>query len=145
MPISVKAPNDGPDARILPGPFYKKEISGVEEQVRWLRHNFGQSANVSYGDKKFFEKNLYWADSSFTTLFDIPFVYGNPHDALNKPGAIIISESIAQKYFGKDNPLGKVLRIDNRTDCAITGVYKDFLPTPHSMPTSSVRFIPWSG
>ena len=110
----------------IAGPIFKKEISGVEEQARWLRHNFGQSANVSYGDKKFFEKNLYWADSSFTTLFDIPFVYGNPHDALNKPGAIIISESIAQKYFGKDNPLGKVLRIDNRTDCAITGVYKDF-------------------
>lgn len=110
----------------IAGPIFKKEISGVEEQARWLRHNFGQSANVLFGDKKFFEKNLYWADSSFTRLFDIPFVYGSPHDALTQPGTIIISQSIAQKYFGNENPMGKVLRIDNQTNCSITGVYRDF-------------------
>src|SRR5262245_54690830 len=64
------------------GPTFQKELSEVRDMTRWIRHNFGQSANVLYGDKKFFEKNLYWADSGFTRIFDLPFVQGNAATAL---------------------------------------------------------------
>src|SRR5688500_3722562 len=53
------------------GPTFKQELAEVRDMTRWIRHNFGQSANVLYGEKKFFEKNLYWADSSITRIFDI--------------------------------------------------------------------------
>jgi putative ABC transport system permease protein len=108
------------------GPTFKQELSEVRDMTRWIRHNFGESANFLYGDKKFFEKNLYWADSSITTIFDIPFVHGNPATALTRPKTIIINETLAKKYFGNENPVGKVVKLDNKLDCEITGVFKDF-------------------
>jgi putative ABC transport system permease protein len=108
------------------GPTFKKEASEVRDMTRWIRHNFGESANVLYGDRKFFEKNLYWADSSFTSIFDLHFVHGSAPMALSRPKTIIISETLSKKYFGNENPVGKVLKIDNRLDMEVTGVYKDF-------------------
>ncbi len=111
------------------GHTFKSSIADIRAQSRWIRHEFGRSANVLYKDKKFFEKNLYWADSSLTTIFDLPFIAGNPATALTRPNCVIISKSIAEKYFGKEEPLGKVLKIDNNYSCEVTGVYKDF---PHT-------------
>lgn len=108
------------------GPAFKSDISEIRSMSRWIRNDFGQSANVLYGDKKFFETNLYWADSSLTSIFDIPFVQGNPATALTRPKTIIINETTAKKYFGNENPIGKTLKINNRIDCEITGVFKDF-------------------
>lgn len=110
----------------IAGPTFRQEISEVAAQSRWIKHNFGESANVRYGDKKFFEQNLYWADSSLTAIFDIPFVQGNAATALNRPNAVIISETMARKYFGNENPMGKLLHIDLKLQCEVTGVYKDF-------------------
>ena len=110
----------------IAGPTFRQEIGNVAAQTRWIKHNFGESANVRYGDKKFFEQNLYWADSSLTSIFDIPFLQGNAATALNRPNAIIISETTARKYFGSENPLGRLLHIDLKLQCEVTGVYKDF-------------------
>jgi putative ABC transport system permease protein len=114
------------DAPNIAGPTFLYETGDIAAQSRWIKHQFGQSANVRYNDKKFFEQNLVWADSSLTAIFDIPFLQGNPTSALNRPNAIIISETTAKKYFGSDNPMGKTLHIDNNLQCEITGVYKDF-------------------
>lgn len=108
------------------GPTFRSEISEIKDMSRWIKNDFGQSANVLYGDKKFFEPNLYWADSSLTTIFDIPMVQGYAKTALVRPKTIIISETTAKKYFGNENPMGKILKINNRNECEITGVFKDF-------------------
>lgn len=110
----------------IAGPAFKAALPDIEEQSRWIRHEFGQSANVLYNNKKFFEKNLYWADSSITRIFDIPFLQGNPATALTQPNSVIISKSTSDKYFGKEDPLGKLLKIDNSLSCVVTGVYQDF-------------------
>lgn len=110
----------------IAGPAFRSEISEVANMTRWIRHNFGESANVRYENKKFFEKNLYWADSTITSIFDMPFIQGNPATALTRPKTVIINETLAKKYFGSENPIGKVLKIDNKTDCEVTGVFKDF-------------------
>ncbi len=112
----------------IAGPTFRQEISDVAAQTRWIKHQFGESANIRYNGKKFFEQNLFWADSSLTSIFDIPFVQGNPATALVRPNSIIISETTAKKYFGTETPLGKILHIDNTLLCEVTGVYKDFPP-----------------
>src|SRR5690348_14196639 len=94
----------------IAGPTFKAAIPGIVAQSRWIKHEFGRSANVLYNEKKFFEKNLYWADSSITSIFDIPFISGNAATALVRPNTIIISQTIAQKYFGVDDPIGKSLK-----------------------------------
>lgn len=111
------------------GPAMKDELSGVEEQVRVLRHNFGQTAFVNSSNRKFAEKRFYWADGSLFNVFDIPLIQGNPATVLAAPSKVVISESTAKRYFGAANPIGKVLRVDNSDTLEVTGVYRDFPST----------------
>ncbi|WP_420154320.1 ABC transporter permease [Siphonobacter sp.] len=108
------------------GPIMQEKIPGVKQQVRFLKHNFGESAFITTGEKKFVEKSLYWADSTLFQVFDIPLVQGNPQTALEKPNQVLISQRTAERYFGSENPLGKDLKVDNRTTLEVTGVYADF-------------------
>ncbi|MFT4031939.1 MAG: ABC transporter permease [Siphonobacter sp.] len=107
------------------GPTMQENIPGVQQQVRFLKHNFGKSAFITAGDKKFIEKKVFWADSSLFQVFDLPLVKGNPRTALLHPDQIIISESAAKRYFGDENPLGKSIKVDNNLTLTITGVYPD--------------------
>ena len=77
---------------------------------------------IEHNNKKFFEENFYLADSSILQILTLPLQAGNPQTALNTPNTVIISEEVAQKYFGPDNPLGKVLTIDREVQVKITGV-----------------------
>ena len=108
------------------GPAMKEGISDVEEQVRLLAHQFGQTAFVNVGEKRFAEKKLFWADGSLFRIFDVPLLQGNPKTALADPNKVVISQTTAERYFGADNPVGKVIRIDNQYSLEVTGVYKDF-------------------
>jgi len=79
----------------------------------------------AYKDKTFAEKYVVGADSTVFDVFDIPFISGNPKTALSKPNTIVITESIAKKYFGDEDPIGKVLQHIDRRDYEITGVVTD--------------------
>ena len=107
------------------GPAMRENIPEVEEQVRLLYHNYGQTAFVNSEEKKLTEKKLFWADSSLFKVFDIGLEKGDPTHALSRPNTIVLSESTAEKYFGKTDPIGKLLKIDNKYDVEVTGVYKD--------------------
>jgi putative ABC transport system permease protein len=108
------------------GPAMKSEVPSVEQQVRLLRHNFGETAFVNSTDKKFAEKNFYWADGSLFDLFDIPLIHGNPKTALDGPHKVVVSQATANRYFGDENPVGKVLYVDSKDTLRVTGVYQTF-------------------
>ena len=108
------------------GPAMKAEIPEVEEQARLLYHDYGKTAFVNTADKKFSEKKLYWADGSLFKIFDIKFLRGNPAEALNDPKKIVLSKSTAYKYFGKEDPIGKLVKVDNKYELEVSGVYEDF-------------------
>ncbi|MCB0609350.1 MAG: ABC transporter permease [Lewinella sp.] len=112
----------------ITGPALKAEISDVREQVRFLKYNFGRTAFVNVGGENFAETNFYWADSTLFSVFDVPMVLGDPAAALNRPNTVVISRSIAEKYFGDDykKALGKVIKVDNEFTLEITGIYQDF-------------------
>jgi putative ABC transport system permease protein len=81
---------------------------------------------VSIGEKKFLEKGIKYADASIFDVFTIPFIAGDPKSALSDPFTIVITEDIARKYFGDENPLGKSLNFEDRKeDYLITGVVKN--------------------
>lgn len=84
---------------------------------------------VEYLDKKFLEKEVMQADSTFFEVFNFPMVEGNPHTALKEPYGLVITESTAKKYFGNGAALGKVLKIDGGNTLTVTGVVKDI---PHN-------------
>ncbi len=116
----------------IAGPTFKAEIPAVKEQVRLIRHNFGDPANVKLDHKAFIENNLYWVDPAVTTVFDFTFLKGNK-TALQKPNVIALNESTARSYFGDEDPIGKRITIDNSIVCEVSAVFKD-LP-----PNSSIR------
>lgn len=73
----------------------------------------------------FKEDNIYVADPGFFQVFSTPFIYGNASDAISKPNTVAISASTAKKYFGNQNPLGKVLSINNDVSLRVSAVFRD--------------------
>ena len=89
------------------GPAAVEEIPEVKASVRFRKR---YNAKVKIGDKEFVEDNFFFADSNVFKVFTFPFVTGKQNSALNNPNSIVISEAVANKYFGSDrNAIGKNL------------------------------------
>ena len=105
------------------GPAAAEEIPEVKASVRFRKR---YNAKVKVGDKEFVEDNFFFADSNVFKVFTFPFVTGKQNSALNNPNSIVISEAVANKYFGSDrNAIGKNLILDNKYNFTITGIIKD--------------------
>ena len=78
---------------------------------------------VAYGENRYIERTAF-ADFTFFDIFSFPFVYGDKGEA-DTPDRIVLTETVAQKYFGKTNPVGKIVRMDNRVDMTVVGVIKN--------------------
>lgn len=113
-----------PTARTL-----KSSFPEVEQAVR-LR--MAGTPFVSYGNKSLRESVLAYADSNIFQVFTLPLLKGDPKTALLNPSSIVISETVAQKYFGDTDPIGKVLEIrDWKSSFQVTGVMKDLPQNSH--------------
>ncbi len=103
-----------------------KEIPEVEKASRYFHHNFGDIAFISVGTQNFTEKALYFADPELLDIVTIPIIKGaKKSQLLSKPGTVIISESIARKYFDQEDPIGQTLSVDDEMTLEVTGVYQD--------------------
>ena len=99
-------------------PTLKDEYPEVENAARSLT---SRNILVRKDDKIFYENNFMFADSELLKILNIPLLKGNLDDILNSPQSIVITEDIAEKYFGTHNPVGQTLTINNR-DYEITGL-----------------------
>jgi len=106
------------------GPLAKAQMPEVKDQVR-IRGNYEYSL-YKYKDKTFADENVVYADPSFFSIFDFHLVSGNPAKPFTDNNSVVITKSIAEKFFGNENPIGKVIRGDNKTDFAVSGVIDDF-------------------
>jgi len=79
-------------------------------------------------EKIFYEDNVKAVDPAFLEMFSFPLIRGNKATALTDPNSLILSQTAAQKYFGREDPIGKILKVNNRTDFIITGVMEDVPP-----------------
>jgi putative ABC transport system permease protein len=102
------------------GPALKEEIPEIEEQTRFCFDRW----RIKYNNKVFTDLGAY-ADPSMFKMFTIPFVKGNPETALSDPRAVVLSEELAQRIFGEEDPLGKVINIKDKFDLKVTGILKD--------------------
>ena len=91
------------------------------------------SWQVTYaeGNKRFNEPGFYFADHGILDMFDFKLVRGDANTALNAPNTVVITETTAARYFGRDEALGKVIRIDNTYDLTVTGVMQDVPRNSH--------------
>jgi putative ABC transport system permease protein len=113
------------------GPAILAECPDIESYVRVDDNQF----LISYGEKRFWEYPVLLAEANFFKVFSFPLVLGNPDDVLKNPGSVVITEDIAKKYFGHEDPLGKVLTfgLGPRFDFKVTGVAKN-VPANSDLP-----------
>ncbi len=108
------------------------KIPEIENSTRIFNAGFlGRTQRVSAGKKVFTNDVIYYADDDFFKVFSFPLLSGNPTFVLNKPNAAVITEATAEKYFGKDNPVGKTLLLGNENLLEITGVLKNIPANSH--------------
>jgi len=120
-------------AYVQPLPPLEKEFPEVAASARLFTYSWKERTLVSNGSKYFYEERFFLADPSIFKIFSIPFLKGNPESALAGTSGIVISESIARKYFGDEIPLGKALSVKNLTpaEFTVSGVFKDFPDNSH--------------
>jgi putative ABC transport system permease protein len=80
---------------------------------------------------RFSEKGFAFADKYFTQVFDYQWLSGDPVTALADPNTVVLTESLAHKYFGNKNAMGQVINLGNRYDLKVTGVIKDVPGNTH--------------
>ncbi|TFF39213.1 FtsX-like permease family protein [Mucilaginibacter psychrotolerans] len=108
-----------------PVPVFKQQIAEVADGVRIVDYSDMRPAVVQYGDKLFKEKHVLMADESFFKLFDFKFIAGDARNAFGNSSSIVITASTAKKYFGADDPIGKILKVDQTNNMMVTGVVED--------------------
>lgn len=72
-----------------------------------------------------------WVDPEFLDIFTFDFIQGSAETALSEPNTIVLTQSTAAKYFGPDDPMGKIIVLDSRTDLRVTGLIRDLPPNTH--------------
>ncbi|MBC7923375.1 MAG: ABC transporter permease [Ferruginibacter sp.] len=117
-------------AAVSPAPMaaaLRAQLPEVKNTVRLNEaiHLFG------VGNRKFEEKRVYYADSTFLDVFSFPLLQGDAKTALNRPDGILLTEAMAQKYFGGEAVLGQIIRKDNRDDLVVTGILADIPANSH--------------
>jgi len=135
--LDIKLGNQDLKAGSTPPPMVfalMEEFEGIEQAARF--EGAGQTI-VQYEDNIFTEEQCYFVDSTFFEIFTFPFIAGDPNTALDRPNTIVITEEMRMKYFGDENPVGKVLRIDGEEDYEITGV----CATPPSQSSLDFDFL----
>jgi putative ABC transport system permease protein len=76
---------------------------------------------IQYGDERFYEQRVAFVDPDVFQVFDLPLLIGDPKSVLDHPYSIVVSQEVAQKYFGDEEPIGQVLTFQN-SDFKVTGL-----------------------
>ena len=108
-----------------PGPMAKAmiaEIPGIKNAARLTGD--GDQALFGLGDKAITEKGN-WADPEIFSMLQLPFAKGSAANAFAQLKSVVISEKMAQKFFGGADPVGKTLKLNNTENYTVTGVFKD--------------------
>ena len=119
------------------GPLLKNDFTDIKALTSVLPT--GTTA-LRYKDKVFNEKDVYFIDESFSNLFDITVTKGNTNTALREPYSVMLSEDVAKKYFGSEDPMDKIIKLDQQATCKVTGVYKPLPQASHLHPGVMISF-----
>lgn len=91
---------------------------------------YPRSVLFEYNEKKIYQQGLICADSCFFKMFKY-HVIGDTEKALVEPYSLVMLESVARKYFGNENPIGKIIKWDNKTDYTVRAIIKEPLQNTH--------------
>mgnify|MGYP002784306530 CR=1 FL=1 len=102
-------------------PTLKTELPEIEDATRFRSAGVW---NFTFGNKTFREEHVAYSDPAFFRIFSVQTLRGNGANALTQPFSIVITEDLAQKYFGSENPIGKSLKGDDNKIYTVGAVIK---------------------
>jgi predicted permease len=120
----------------LLGPTVKADYPDVEDVVR----TSGVGFLFTHNEKRMNVQGIF-TDTGFLSMFTFPLLKGSASTALNSTHNIVVTEKLAQKLFGNEEPMGKVVRIDSADQFTVTGVLKDL---PNNTIFNFEYLLPWS-
>lgn len=120
------------------GQYLKGPYPEVEQVVR-LRKNPGTDL-LSYKEVKFYEEQVFFADSTLFDVFDISLSRGNTTTALRDKNSVVITQALADKYFNGSDPIGNSLRLNNTIDIKVTGIMEKMPANSHFIADAFVTF-----
>jgi putative ABC transport system permease protein len=109
------------------GPLMKEDFAEVQEMGRIMQAR----VLVSRDENAYYEPAFGAVDNSILSLFDFDFISGDPATALSQPFQLVLTENIARKYFGDEDPMGQTLTLENQVDLKVTGIIRDLPETTH--------------
>jgi putative ABC transport system permease protein len=114
----------------VPYPTYMA-LRSVDSRIKnTCVSNWGGTSLLTVGDTRL-KKNSYYVTEEFLEMFRFPLVNGDAANVLDDPSSIVLTEATAEAMFGKENPMGQVIRVDNSLDLKVTGILKN-IPTNSS-------------
>jgi len=118
---------------VTPYPLAPAMRAAMQDEQLISQIHFERESQISFENKKFKEKNIVFADSVFPKLFHLTVKQGNIDRALTEPGFAILTEKTAERYFGKENAVGKRIKLANLVDLEVAAVVAD-APTNTHLP-----------
>ncbi len=120
----------GPLAEDLKSQFPEIKNSCRLGRIAEVLFHYSPADNANE-DIKIIEPDVMMADPAIFEMFTYPFIKGDPETALSDPFSIVLTKELANKYFGKENPLGKTIRLFNEYDMKVTGVIENVPENTH--------------
>ncbi|MDP8268592.1 MAG: ABC transporter permease, partial [Candidatus Tenebribacter davisii] len=111
-------------------PALMAEIPEIESAVRF-QHAINKLVTYKDGDISFLENGIFYADSTIFNVFTIPLITGDPTDLLTRKNTLVITQEMAQKYFGDVDPIGKILSFDGDWDFEVVGIVEAWPAKSH--------------
>ncbi|MBC3785132.1 permease prefix domain 2-containing transporter [Spirosoma utsteinense] len=119
--------------------FAKRETPEVKDAVR-LTENYAYTL-FKYREKTISEHKTFFTDPTLFSVFDFNLIQGNPAKPFPNNNSIVVTETTAKRYFGDENPIGKVLAANDNTAFTVSGVIRDF---PKNSSIQGDMFLPMS-
>ncbi len=110
------------------GPAALQEIPELQSMTRFVMAGQMLMENQKL---RFYEPNGFYADSTALKIFSFELIGGDPETALTEPNSIVLTPTLANKYFPEENAVGRTLRLDGDTEVKVTGILKDVPQNSH--------------
>ncbi len=126
--VTIHGLDYNPSVSFAVAPAFRNDFPEAEHVSQFFYRPEGL---IKVGNQRFSEKGFAFADSAFSQVFDFNWLAGSAKTALADPNTVVLTESLAKKYFGDRNPMGQLLRLNNRFDLRVTGIIGDLPPNTH--------------
>lgn len=129
--IDMKENGDKRDVTWVSGPYSIALRNDFPDVIKRAVRVKPDNDLFTYNSISFNEKNVIITDDDFLQLFDFHLINGDPATALKDPSSIVLTTSTAKKYFGDQDPMGKVVQMNNKLQLKVTGIAKDIPDNSH--------------